>query len=87
MKSILKNTWTILEKKERARFMRLIALDIVISIVDILSLALLLWIIQFYIDPGASRYVNLLPSWLADKNSVWFIAVFFIVVTGSKSQG
>ncbi|HET6994131.1 MAG TPA: ABC transporter ATP-binding protein [Chitinophagaceae bacterium] len=56
----------------------LIFLDIIISIVDILSLALLLWIIQFYIQPDQSNKPGFLPGWLADRNSIVFIAVYFI---------
>ena len=50
-----------------------------ISILDILSLALLLWIIQSYIQPGNSVYSSWMPGWLEGRNSLWFIAVFFIL--------
>jgi ABC-type multidrug transport system fused ATPase/permease subunit len=77
LKNIIKNTWAVLDKKERKQFSMLIFLDIIISIIDILSLALLLWIIQFYIQPGQSSKPGFLPSWLADRNSIVFIAIFF----------
>jgi ABC-type multidrug transport system fused ATPase/permease subunit len=77
VKAILKNTWAVLDKKEKKRFSGLIALDIIISILDILSLALLLWIIQFYIRPDQKNDLSFLPDWLSDKNSLWFIAIFF----------
>ena len=50
-----------------------------ISILDILSLALLLWIIQSYIQPGNRVYSSWMPGWLEGRNSLWFIAVFFIL--------
>ena len=78
MKNILKNTWAVLERKEKKRFVVLGLLDILISIIDILSLALLLWIIKFYIDPAPNRS-SFLPGWLADKNSVLIIAIFFFL--------
>jgi len=78
VKSILKNTWAVLTNKEKKVFSVLLLLDIAISIIDILSLALLLWIIQFYIQPEHNRNMSYLPTWLADKNSILFIAVFFI---------
>jgi ABC-type bacteriocin/lantibiotic exporter with double-glycine peptidase domain len=78
VKEILKNTWTILTKKERRRFSILILFDIIISIIDILSLALLLWIIKFYIEPGRTS-LDFLPGWLTNKNSILFIAVFFFL--------
>ena len=53
-------------------------LDIIISIVDILSLALLLWIIKFYIEPTHPSPA-FLPGWMANRDSVSFIAAFFIL--------
>lgn len=79
MKKILRNTWLILDKKEKKHFSILTILDIVISIIDIVSLALLLWIIQFYIQPGDSKILSFMPDWLAGKGSVWFIAIFFVL--------
>lgn len=79
MKNILKNTLAILDKKERSQFIYLIVLDIVISIVDILSIVLLLWIIQFYIQPAENNKLSFLPEWLADKNSIAIVAIFFLL--------
>ena len=78
MKKTLENTWAILDKPERRRFVSLVILDIITSIADILSLALLLWIIKFYIDPNPGNDIPYLPHWLTDKNSVWLIALFFL---------
>lgn len=52
--------------------------DIVISLLDILSLALLLWIVKLYLEstPGTSA---LLPSWARQADPVYFIVVFFIL--------
>lgn len=74
----MKHTWSVLEKEEKKRFVVLSVLDIVISIIDILSLALLLWIIKFYIQPGENN-LPFLPNWLADRQSVSFIAIFFLL--------
>lgn len=65
-----------LNKSEKRQFSVLLLLDIVISIFDILSLALLLWIIQFYIQPVKSSNPSVLSGWLAN-NPVLFIAIFF----------
>jgi ABC-type bacteriocin/lantibiotic exporter with double-glycine peptidase domain len=78
VKNILKHAWSVLEKEEKGRFLVLSILDIVISVVDILSLALLLWIIKFYIQPGEGK-LSFLPGWLADRQSVSFIAIFFFL--------
>jgi ABC-type bacteriocin/lantibiotic exporter with double-glycine peptidase domain len=74
---ILQNTWAILCREEKRKFSLLIGLDLLVSVIDILSLALLLWIIRFYIDPG-TVVSSWLPEWLSDRNSAAFIAVFFI---------
>jgi ABC-type multidrug transport system fused ATPase/permease subunit len=79
VKDILKNTWAVLDKKEKKRFTVLIIADVIINIVDILSLALLLWIIQFYIQPDHSTRLHLLTGWLTGKSSILFIALFFIL--------
>jgi len=78
VKDILKHTWAVLERDERRRFIVLSVLDIVISVIDILSLALLLWIIKFYIQPGQDN-LSFLPRWLANRQSVSFIAIFFLL--------
>ncbi len=75
MKNILRNILAVLDKKEKKQFGISIVLDIFISIIDILSLALLLWIIRFYIQPVHTN-LSFLPGWLADNSSVMFIAVF-----------
>ncbi|HEY6504014.1 MAG TPA: ABC transporter ATP-binding protein [Chitinophagaceae bacterium] len=84
MKRILKHTWAVLDQKERKKFGILVVFDIIISIVDILSLALLLWIIQFYIQPVQSKIPSILPGWLADRNSIAIIAVFFFLFSAKN---
>lgn len=78
MKQILKNTWAVLDKKEKKQFGILIMLDIFISIADIIFLALLLWILRFYMQPTLSVNLYFLPAWLANRNSVLLIAVFVV---------
>src|SRR5205814_8430664 len=53
--------------------------DIVISLIDILSLALLLWIIKFYVQPEQTNNLPFLRGWLADKGSLLFITLFFFL--------
>ena len=78
MKKILQNILAILDKKEKKESSILIMLDIIINIIDILSLVLLLWIIRFYIQPVHTN-VSFLPGWLADNSSVMLIAVFVLL--------
>src|SRR5688500_4183780 len=69
----------VLTTKEKKQFSLLLLLDIFISIIDILSLVMLLWIIQFYIQPDDAKNLSFLPRWLADKGSVRLIAIFCIL--------
>lgn len=76
----MKNTWQnilgVLDQKERKQFFILLLLDIIVTIFDILFLAGLLWIIQFYIQPDHAGKLSFLPGWLVRSDSVSFIAAF-----------
>lgn len=78
MKNTVKNILAVLDKKEKKHFFVLVLLDILISVLDILFLAGLLWIIQFYIQPDHSYSLSFLPAWLANRDSVLFIALFVV---------
>ena len=78
MKKLFRNTWAVLTKTEKQQFSFLLVFDIVISVLDILSLAALVWIIQFYIQPVKSETSPVLPAWLTN-NAVLFIAIFFVL--------
>jgi ABC-type multidrug transport system fused ATPase/permease subunit len=84
---LLKNTLAVLDAKEKRQFSILVMLDLIISIVDILSLVLLLWIIQFYIRPEQGHQTSFLPQWLADKDSVVLIAIFFFLFSLKNIAG
>ncbi len=79
MKKILKNILEILDKKEKKQFFSLMLLDIALSIFDILFLAFLLLLIQFYIQPAAENRLSFLPAWLTNRNSMWLIAIFLLL--------
>ena len=79
VKNILKNTLLVLNRKEKKSFGILIVLDIFISTIDILSLALLLWIIRFYLQPVHNNNLPFLPGWLAGRSSIVFIGGFVIL--------
>ena len=79
VKNILKNTLAVLNSKEKKRFGILVLLDIFINILDILSLAVLLWIIRSYLQPAHSNDLSILPGWLATNSSLSLIACFVIL--------
>jgi ABC-type bacteriocin/lantibiotic exporter with double-glycine peptidase domain len=82
--NIFKKTLAVLNQRERKRFNYLMTLDVVISILDILSLAFLLWIVQFYIQPVETKPLFFLPEWLMDRNSVAPIAIFFFLFSAKN---
>ncbi|HEY0434937.1 MAG TPA: ABC transporter ATP-binding protein, partial [Chitinophagaceae bacterium] len=83
MKKMLSDTWSVLTAHEKRRFVLLCLLDIIVSIADIAALALLIWIVQFYMNP-AFPAIRLLPAWMADRHSAGLIAVF-VVLFGIKN--
>ena len=64
---------------EKRRFWGLIMLNVFISMADIAALAVLLLVIQFYIQPAASSWPDVLPAWLNDRNSVALVTVFLLL--------
>lgn len=90
MITILTKTLAILTPHEKKRWAWLTGLILVISIADIASLALLIYIIHFYTQPvdaiqiAKSIFGASLPNWLFDRSSVALIALFFIVFSGKN---
>jgi len=75
----------LLSGHERRRLAGLVAGNVLISIVDIASLGLLLYIVGFYTGQHAQHSPAFLPGWLMDRNSlalVGLFAVFFLVKSG-----
>src|SRR5689334_10667094 len=75
---------SILNSNEKRRFSFLALADLFISALDILFLALLLWIIRFYIQPEANGSLFLLPTWMRHGNPVAVIALFFLLFSGKN---
>jgi ABC-type bacteriocin/lantibiotic exporter with double-glycine peptidase domain len=78
LKEKFKHILSILTPTERRQFWMQIGLNIFISIADIVLLALLLLVINFYINNSVDR-LYFLPSWMLDTGSITLIAVFFIL--------
>lgn len=77
MKQIITNTIAILDRAERRKWTALILMDIVMSVLDIVFLALLLFIIQTYTGPAHESRFAFLLSWLPDHSSVLLLVFFF----------
>ncbi|HTB53552.1 MAG TPA: ABC transporter ATP-binding protein [Ferruginibacter sp.] len=79
MKKLLQHTWRILDRSEQKKLSRIILFNVVISLADIASLALLLFIIRFYTQPNAGLPITFLPTWFIDRDSVSLIALFLLL--------
>lgn len=76
-----------LTRKERQRFVLLLGLSIAISIADIVFLFLLLWIVQFYIQPQAQLKPTFLSAWLQNNHSLVAISAFFVLFSIKNAAG
>lgn len=85
MISIFTKTLAILTDREKKQWARLTALSLIISMADIASLALLLYVIHFYTQPvdAITSFTPLLgksiAQWLFDRSSLMLITLFFMV--------
>lgn len=81
MKQTLSNISAIINSNEKRRFTILILLDVVSSVLDIASLALLLWVIRFYAGTGGDS-IELIPGFVTERRSLLLISLvvcFFIL--------
>jgi ABC-type bacteriocin/lantibiotic exporter with double-glycine peptidase domain len=79
----LKHIFRILAPSEKRQFWVLIALNALISVVDIAALAFLLLVISFYIN-NSVQGLDFLPASVLDQNSVTLIT-FFLILFGLKN--
>ena len=77
MRKIVLNILVILNRREKQKLGSLILLTVVISVIDIGSLALLLFIVNFYTQ-SPSDHSSFLPPGLSNQDSVLLIAIFLL---------
>jgi len=77
LKKITDNILAILNRKEKHKLGLLIFLNFIISIIDIASLALLLFVVNFYTKQFPVNH-SFLPKNLSDQNSILLIAIFLL---------
>ena len=83
MKEKFKHIFSILTPSEKRQFWVLIALNALISVIDLAALAFLLLVISFYIN-NSVKGLDFLPGWVLDQNSVMLIT-FFLIIFGLKN--
>lgn len=77
MKQMLTNIFLVLEKKEKRRFINLLLLDVVVSVLDIGFIVLLLFIIHYYSSSETNK--QLFSSYLFTASPILPILVFFLL--------
>ena len=78
MKEKFKHIFRILTPSEKRQFWVLIILNALISVIDIAALAFLLLVISFYINNSVG-WLDFLPAWIVDRDSVTLITLFLIL--------
>jgi ABC-type multidrug transport system fused ATPase/permease subunit len=78
MYKIIRKLGHVLTREEKRKLYFLMLPDIVVSLADIGSLALLLFIVNFYANDSGIGRLAFLPSWLTDRRSLWLIGLFFV---------
>ena len=78
MRKLFNDITRVLSRHERNRFYELVVLSTIINILDIFSLAVLLVVVNFYIDP-ADTTLQFLPDRLANHRSPALIALFVLL--------
>ena len=79
MTHTIQNIGRVLNPKEKKQFYTLLLGDVLVNVLDILFLAGLLWVIQYYIQPAQTYRPAFLPPWLANRDSVLLIALFVLL--------
>jgi ABC-type multidrug transport system fused ATPase/permease subunit len=79
LKQLLQKTLALLNHREKKRLRSLIIQTVLISVADIASLAILLYIIDFYTRTTPSPPASWLPAWLLNKQSILLITLFFVL--------
>jgi ABC-type bacteriocin/lantibiotic exporter with double-glycine peptidase domain len=79
LRQTIKNTWHVLNEKEKKRFLLLTGSDVIINLFDILFLAALLWLIRFYLQPAYPHENVFLPGLFGEQKSVLPIAAYFFL--------
>lgn len=76
MNNILTGIFSIINKSEKNKFKWLTVCNILVSLLDIASLAAILFIIHFCTQPAAQNTYSFLPAWFGNSHSVSLILAF-----------
>ncbi len=87
MKETVKNIFSILHLGEQSRLVKLILLDVLVSILDIAFLVLLIYVIHFYTGDNRSLLLSHFPFLLFNKYPLLLISAFLILFAAKNGLG
>lgn len=87
MKLTIANILSVLTKPQKRKLAILIIYNILISILDIISLALLLFLIDFYTVHANQHAFSFLPAAWQSYNSIWLMAIFLFFFILKNEMG
>lgn len=87
MKKIIKDIFTILDRREKIVLGKLILSDVIISVLDIAFLVALLYIVHFYTEGRHTARLSYFPLALFNKYPLVIIGAFFILFSLKNLAG
>jgi ABC-type multidrug transport system fused ATPase/permease subunit len=79
LKKIVTDIFTILTRKEKNRFIKLVVMDVLVSLLDISFLAILLYLVHFYTAQSQVIAKNVFLFTFLDKHPAVPIIIFFVL--------
>jgi ABC-type multidrug transport system fused ATPase/permease subunit len=79
LKKVITNIFTILTRKEKKQFIKLVMLDVLVSLLDISFLAMLLYLVHFYTARQPVAVKNIFLFAFLDKHPLVPIIIFFVL--------
>lgn len=87
MKKIIKDIFSILDRREKIVLGKLILSDVIISVLDIAFLVALLYIVHFYTEGRHAAQLSYFPLTLFNKYPILVIGAFFILFSMKNLAG
>jgi ABC-type multidrug transport system fused ATPase/permease subunit len=87
LNEVVRNIFAILDRKEKGTLGRLIAFDVIISLLDIVFLVALLYIVQFFTQSVHPAGTTRFPFSAFEKSPLWLIATFFLLFSLKNLAG
>lgn len=85
--AVFRRTLKVLKPAEKRKFLTQALLSLFISVVDIVSLAVLIFLVEFYTGHQLPSFFSFLPNWLTAKKTIGLAAVFLLLFSLKNLAG